>query len=199
MRDLDVRIALNKEIVNLFPRDPDTLVINELGICQGIARIDVAVINGKIHGFEIKSDSDTLERLPSQLEVYNRVLETMTIVTGEKHLGKVKKIIPKWWGIIKVSQTNKEVCFEKLRKSHENPSIDPLSLVQLLWHNEAVSILEHYNLSKGLRNKPRRFLWSALAQNIPIMELSRVVRDTLKKRESLKKRDNQQLAEGAFL
>lgn len=190
MRDLDVRVALNKEIVNLFPRDPDTLVINELGICQGIARVDIAVINGKIHGFEIKSESDTLERLPSQLEVFNRVLETMTIVTGEKHLGKVKKLIPKWWGIIKVSQINNAVCFEQLRKSRKNPGVDPLSLVQLLWHNEAKSILEHNNIFKGLKSKPRRLLWSALADHLPPKKLSDIVRTTLKNRDSLRKRNS---------
>lgn len=193
MRDFDVRIALNREMVNLFPPDPDTLVINELGVCQGEARVDIAVINGKIHGFEIKSDSDTLERLPSQLEVYNRVLETMTIVTGENHLEKIKNLVPEWWGIIKVCQLNKEVCFERLRRSLGNPSIDALSLVQLLWHNETVSILERYGLSKSLKNKPRRFLWSALVERFPLTELSDIVRATLKNRDSLKKRNSWQV------
>jgi len=90
MREVDVRRALNKEIPKFFPDDSDTLVIDELGICQGLARIDVAVINGSIHGFEIKSESDNHERLPSQLEVYNRVLETMTIVSAGKYVRKAK-------------------------------------------------------------------------------------------------------------
>ncbi len=189
MRDFDVRIALNKEIVNLFPRDPNTLVINELGICQGIARVDIAVINGKIHGFEIKSESDTLERLPAQVNIYNKVLETMTIVTSEKHLGKTEEIVPKWWGIIKASQSHDGVNLKQIRKGKRNPIIDPFSLVQLLWHDEALSILEKHKMAAGVRSKTRRHIWNVLAQNIPLPQLAIIVRDTLKNRRSLKQRN----------
>lgn len=189
MRDLDVRRVLNKEIMSLFPYDPEPLIINELGICQGQARIDIAVINGNIHGFEIKSENDTLERLPSQLEIYNKVLETMTIVTSEKHLDKAEEIVPQWWGIIKASQTHDEVNLKQIRKGRKNPSIDPFSLVQLLWHDEALSILEKHKMADGVRSKTRRHIWNVLAQNIPLPQLLIIIRDTLKNRGSLKKRN----------
>ena len=190
MREIDIRRSLNHEVLSLFPEDKDAIVINEFGICQGEARIDLAVINGSINGFEIKSENDTLERLPSQQEVYNRVLDTITVVTGDKYIDKVTDYIPNWWGIIRAQQRGKEVRLERIRSCGNNPNIDPFSLVQLLWHREALSILEEYKLANGLRSKPRRYIWHALAENIPVEQLSRIVRETLKKREALKKRGN---------
>jgi hypothetical protein len=194
MREIDIRRSLNHEILNLFPEDQDAVIINEFGICQGEARIDIAVINGNIHGFEIKSENDTLVRLPSQQEVYNRVFDTITIVTGDKFIEKVPDCIPDWWGIIRARQVGNGIRLEELRECKSNPNVDPFSLVQLLWHSEALSILEEYKLADGLRSKPRRYIWSALAQNIPVEQLSKVIRETLKKRESLRKRDNLRVA-----
>ena len=190
MREIDIRKSLNHKVLSLFPEEQDAIVINEFGICQGAARIDLAVINGSIHGFEIKSENDTLERLPSQQETYNKVFDTITIVTGDKYIAKVTARIPSWWGIMRARQKGKSVVLENIRECKDNPNIDPYSLVQLLWHSEALCILEKYNLANGVRSKPRRYVWSALAQNIPIQQLSELIRETLKKRESLKKRDN---------
>lgn len=190
MRELDVRKVLNKEIIGMFHDDPETLIINEFGVCQGKAIVDVAVINGNIHGFEIKSASDNLERLPSQLELYNKVLETMTIVSSENHIEQVEQIVPKWWGILKANQNKDGIYIEQIRKRGLNPGIDPYSLAQLLWHDEALEILEENEMADGIRSKPRRYIWLALANNIPLPELSQIVRDKLKQRDSLKKRDN---------
>ena len=190
MREIDIRNSLNHKVLSLFPREHDAIIINEFGICQGEARIDLAVINGSIHGFEIKSESDTLDRLPSQQEIYNKVFDTITIVTGDKYLNRVPDIIPSWWGIIRAKQKGKNVVLETIRDYKDNPQRDPYSLAQLLWQNEGLTILQQYNLAKGLKNKPRRYVWAALAENIPVKELSKIIRETLKKRESLKMRDN---------
>ena len=34
--------------------------VEELGVCRGRVRVDVAVVNGTLHGYEIKSDRDSL-------------------------------------------------------------------------------------------------------------------------------------------
>jgi hypothetical protein len=39
--------------------DLDTRVVEEMGIWAGSVRVDIAVINGEFHGFELKSDRDT--------------------------------------------------------------------------------------------------------------------------------------------
>ncbi len=82
--------------------DSNTRIIEEFGSCQGNARVDVAVINGSIHGYEIKSEKDTLKRPPIQKEYYNRTLDFVTLVCEETHLEKAEQIIPNWWGIYKI-------------------------------------------------------------------------------------------------
>jgi hypothetical protein len=58
-------------------------IIEELGVVHGKSRIDIAVINGLMHGYEIKSDKDTLQRLPEQMNMYNSVFNKVTLVVGK--------------------------------------------------------------------------------------------------------------------
>jgi hypothetical protein len=64
VRDRDVRQALHRKVLKEHHGDANTLVVDELGLRHGTCRVDIAVVNGFIHGYEIKSDADTLERLP---------------------------------------------------------------------------------------------------------------------------------------
>ncbi|MDA8118743.1 MAG: sce7726 family protein, partial [Gammaproteobacteria bacterium] len=74
----------------------DTVVLDELGICRGEVRVDVAVVNGEIHGYEIKSDRDSLRRLASQVELYSKVLDQATLVAGERHFDAAAALLPEW-------------------------------------------------------------------------------------------------------
>lgn len=182
MRDLDIRKSLHKRISSLFRDDPDLLIVDELALCQGDARVDVAVINGSLHGFEIKSSRDTLERLPAQQEIYGRVLDTMTLVLSEGHLEKAKTIIPKWWGIIRVKEKHRSLFLKQIRKPQVNNHIDCYHLAQLLWREEALIILQKHGLANRLKSKPRRFLWHALSESFTHSELNKLVRETLRNR-----------------
>ena len=96
---MDVREALHAKVLLAHRDDPHTLVVDELGLCEGEARVDIAVVNGFIHGFEIKSERDTLERLPHQVEVYSLVLDRVTLVVAENHAAHAMEVIPDWWGV----------------------------------------------------------------------------------------------------
>lgn len=68
LRDAELRRAL---LGDLAPQlDADTLVVDELDLC-GLTRVDVAVVNGHLSGFEIKGSTDSLRRLPGQVAVYS--------------------------------------------------------------------------------------------------------------------------------
>ena len=69
MRDIDVRQAVKSYLKALHEDDPATRIVEEMGIWAGSVRIDIAVINGELSGFELKSDSDTLQRLPLQADI----------------------------------------------------------------------------------------------------------------------------------
>ncbi len=183
--DYIIRNSLQGYLHSHFPENDD-LIIDELGVCQGTARIDIAVINCAIHGFEIKSDSDNLQRLHSQIEIYNKVFDYLTLVTGKMFVDKALNVIPPWWGLMQVCQDKPGVKFEQIREPADNPTVDPSSVVQLLWKSEALSILTNKGIDKGYRSKPRALIWAKLLDSVPIVELKPIIRDIIKNRRGWK-------------
>lgn len=183
MRDRDIRSALKLRLRQEHGNESDTLLLDELGLCTGNARVDVAVVNGAINGFEIKSERDTLQRLPHQVEIYSRTLDTVTIVVGGNHLENVLNLVPEWWGVERAYYGDGDsILFEPLRPALKNTSVDAYSLVQLLWRDEALKILTQLNLEKGMLSKPRKAIWKKLAESNSVAELNEFVRRELKAR-----------------
>lgn len=82
LKDNDIRVTLIDEL-NRINAQHDYRIIEELAVCDGEARVDVAVANGRLCGYEIKSDADTLERLALQQKCYDKTFDTVSIVVGE--------------------------------------------------------------------------------------------------------------------
>jgi hypothetical protein len=185
MRDLDIRKAFREYLAEVHRNEKGTLVVEEMGICQGQTRIDVAVVNGSLNGYEIKSDRDTLERLPKQVELYSKTLDHAWILVGSRYALDVRHHIPDWWGLMLAipTATASRIAFEVQQSAQLNPNIDPFALCQLLWRDEALAILEQRGMARGVRSKPRRYSWQRLADNLELDELKQVVRQTLKARE----------------
>lgn len=184
MRDRDVRAAVHRKVLQEHHGDPNTLVVEELGLQHGRSRIDIAVINGEMHGYELKSDLDTLLRLPAQSLIYNKIFDKVTIVIGEKHLSDLDGIVPRWWGVKIVSRGARGAIHPKqVRPARRNPSIDPKTLAQLLWRQEAIDILNKLGVPLKDLNKNRSALYDMLSTTLTLDELRRQVRETLKARE----------------
>ncbi|BDI28018.1 hypothetical protein CCAX7_000690 [Capsulimonas corticalis] len=180
--DREVRKALHNKVLKAHRYDGDTLIIDELGLRHGTCRVDVAVVNGRLHGYEIKSDSDTLERLPQQIAVYGEIFDRVTLIVGEKHAEKSITQIPSWWGV-KVATTGPNgTKFEHYRRESNNRDINPLALAELLWRPEVVSILQGLGAPAPILKKPRAVLYAYLAESVELNELRRLVRTTLKAR-----------------
>jgi hypothetical protein len=183
MRDLDVRQALHRTVLKNHHGDANTLVIDELGLRHGVCRVDIAVVNGLLHGFEIKSESDTLARLPSQVIYYSSVLDKATLVVGEKHACMVGEFLPEWWGIkVAYEGARGSIAFAHERKPRQNPSLDPVAIAELLWKNEVVIILRQYGVNEAFLRKPRAVLYRYIAENIDLKKLGEFVRKALKDR-----------------
>lgn len=166
-------------------KNKDTIIIEELDLCLGEARIDLAVINGIATGIEIKSDKDTLDRLEHQKMIYNKVFDVVEIVVGKSHQEAVFNIIPHWWGIsVVTSETSGQLMYRKIREPQINPSKDPLSVLQLLWKDEALGLLEKKNLASSFKNKTRDKIWSQLLKSFHEEELFKSVNQCLKNRHN---------------
>src|SRR5206468_8334904 len=111
----------------------DLVCIEEFAIYGRANRADVAALNGLSHGYEIKSDRDTLDRLPGQIEAYGAIFERATLVSTSKHLGPAKRLIPKWWGIVEVEPLNDgRSLLHRSREAKINPSLQSRAVASLL-------------------------------------------------------------------
>ena len=182
--DAEIRAALHRKALRAFHRCNDTLVIDELGLAHAKARIDVAVINGSVHGFEIKSAADTLTRLPQQLELYEQCLEKLTIVCAEKHIPGVRNLAPRWCGITKVTKGPRGgIVFITVREPKRNPNIQPYRLAHLLWRSEAVAILIQANASPTMLRAPRKTLYKSLAARFSVAEITAFIKQSMASRQ----------------
>lgn len=183
MRDADVRHALLRDLGVQFEDDPETRIVQEMGIWSGSVRIDVAVINGRLHGYELKSAKDTLERLDDQAALYNQVFDEVTLVTADKHYYKAIKKIPRWWGIsIAVPQKDGSVAIRVSRKAKPNKNVVPLQIARLLWRVELLEILARYGLDRGVRSGTAEAIAGRLAERLPLILLQQEVRSAIKAR-----------------
>lgn len=193
--DPTIRELLKRKIVSRseFMEDPTTIVIDEFNICFGCAIADVAVVNGKIHGYEIKSERDNLDRLVHQVEFYNKVFDTVTLVVSETHLPKAEKIIPHWWGIDCVYKKKTKYSLKTIRKPRRNRETDEYELSQLLWKEELIELLKSNGTTKGIKSKTRRQLSLIVKEQISRDVIIDFVRNKLKNRPSWRAVPVQQL------
>ncbi|MBG2839205.1 MULTISPECIES: sce7726 family protein [Proteus] len=183
MKDQDIRCAVHHKLLKDSHLDPNCLIVDEFSISLGASRADIAVINGIIHGYELKSESDSLDRLPFQIQHYSSVMDKVTLVVAEKHLLGALKLIPDWWGVKTVSVGAKgAIHIKHLRSERLNRQHNSLILAQLLWKDECIDILQRWGCSKGYKSKPRFELWNIVAEKIPISDLRFEIRNALKKR-----------------
>ena len=182
MRDKDVRNAVLKHLSEIHADDPYTRIVQEMGVWAESVRIDIAVINGELCGYELKSDSDNLNRLPNQADLYSRVFDHVTLVVGKRHLDKAIDLIPSWWGVIQASDTCGDVLLSTIRIGSRNPDPDAYLVAELLRKTEAIEILDRYGLVKGYRGKRVNEVHQKLADELPFRVLADEVRLTLKNR-----------------
>jgi len=184
MRDRDIRTALTNALRRSHLADPYTAIIDELSIKRNGARIDVALVNGVLHGFELKSDLDTLSRLPEQVSAYGEVCDHVTLVVGERHVLTAIELVPDWWGIKVARGNSSAVEFRDLKLAQTNPATNPTAVAQLLRREEALNILITLGSKLDGTRASRKQLCSKLAETMEFSRLSERVRDCLRARQS---------------
>jgi len=179
-----LRKILDKELKKYRKNGHNAEVFEEFGVRHGTARIDFAIINGILCGYEIKSDRDTLERLPEQAKEFNAVFDKLILVVGKRHLYKAMHIIPDWWGVMVAKiDANDRVIFQTIREPENSKEQVGLSIARLLWKEEALRILEERNKADGVRHKPRKFIYERLADILDTEALKQRVSTLLISRE----------------
>lgn len=179
-RDFDIRKVLLADLQRRFSDSEHDLIVEEFG-CKS-ARADVAVINGSLHAFEIKSDSDSLDRLPSQMDAYQGVFEYVTLVCGRRLLARARKIIPSWWGLQKAEHRGGAVILRELRTAKRNPKLNTLALARMLWKTEALACLRKRGHREVTSRHSAEEIWAVVADCIPTAALADEVRMAIRAR-----------------
>ena len=183
MNEADVKKALYaSELAKLCQEDPSTRIVEEFCILGGKVRVDVSAINGLLHGYEIKSSADNLDRLPRQQNYYNQIFDKITIVADEKHVVKAVKIVPPFWGLIAACDGPNGVSLKEIWPARQNFEVDADALVQLLWRDEVLSALRVNGIGRGLYKKSRKYLWKVMTSKLDLPTIKSTVRNCLKYR-----------------
>jgi hypothetical protein len=165
--------------VDVLASTPSAEAVYEFWVPQSNERADVAVIGSTIDAFEIKTERDTLKRLPRQADAYTRVFDRCHAVLATRHVETALEILPPWWG---VQMIDEGLSFATLRPAEHNNAVDPETLVRLLWRGEAYAAL----CELGTPPDPRagRFrLWETLLTALDLEGLKSVVRQALRRRD----------------
>jgi hypothetical protein len=155
----------------------------ELQIERGAARVDLALIGQELDGYEIKSDFDDFSRMHNQIHAYNRVFDTITLVTGGAHFDAGLRVIPSWWGVIRIGrQPGGALASELVRPARPHESQDPHSLAMLLWREEAVEALKRESGQVAHKRATRTQLQQQLAAVLSVPALRDLVSQVLLER-----------------
>ena len=185
MNDSLIRENFHGQVLSSDHACPKTLVVDELGLNHGECRADIAVINGKLSGYEIKSHLDSLARLKRQVRAYDAVFETTSIVVAPRHLRKVIRTVPSHWGIyVCLPSEANGITFWQARVGSENTYQSPVAIAQLLWKDEAAEILKALGASPRSLKHPRAELYKQLADGLELSTLKTVVTQALKNRKN---------------
>ena len=159
--DRDVRVNLHTYLRREVVKTADAVVIDELTLQRKDGRVDVAVVDSHLRGYEIKSESDKLARLARQVKIYGRVLDYLSVVVDDRHLDHAVKAVPEFWGVY---VWYPDIGVGAIREPKQNADVQKLSLAQLLWRDNALSLLKEHDAHKGTSSQPKWRLWLKVAE-----------------------------------
>ncbi|GAB3585006.1 sce7726 family protein [Hymenobacter daeguensis] len=159
----------------LYPLLSGGVRIDELP--TGTTRADVVHITEHfMHGYEVKGDGDTLQRVANQLRCYGEVYDFVTFIVTEKHLAKLLPLLPAWVGI----QVATAGGLRLHRAASYNAAVAMASLARLIFVEEVKQFLLARGLTgvSTLRSREiSHFLRTT--QLVPLSALAQYVRERL--------------------
>lgn len=184
LRDNDIRWSLHQWLLDAHACCGNTGIIHELKIPRPSSRIDLAVVNGRLAGFEIKSDVDSLSRLPRQVLAFSHIFDELYVVTTERHVKAVRAVIPDWWGIAVPIQKGTNISFRKLKRSKINRHQNTEALLHMLCRRELIAVLASVGIADGKRSTSKPELVKHILTGTRIRKIKAAVRNVLRQRRT---------------
>lgn len=153
-----------REVLHRFVRPIATadsgVIIDELTLASVDGRVDVAIVGDNLRGYEIKSDGDSLTRLPREMTNYAMVMDYLTVVVTKKHLSGAQKMLPAFWGVCVYDGGS----ITELRDAKPHLGQSKERMAELLWRDRAEALLEKHGSMKGLLTKPKRVIAKRISE-----------------------------------
>ncbi len=166
-----------------FVKNEDEICLFEFNV--GNSRLDFGRINGNSYAYEIKTELDNTNRLLDQIYDYISVFEFVNVVIHQKHLKKIRSIIPRKVGIIVYKFTDGEIIFEYIRKPKENNNIKKIMQLELLNSNDLNFIIK--NIIKSEEVPKYKYERLKMVKNqFKNEEFNEIFKQTIKNKQSKK-------------
>ncbi len=173
LNDLHIRSSLLSRLRKQQPK----AIIEELRVHNGNAVADVVSLQNEPHCYEIKGETDKIERVITQGEYYNSTFRKITLVTTRNHLAKALKLVPEYWGLILAEVNGTSINLKNIRTARINPCFDKEIALQTLWKSEMLDLLP--DDGPALKRKPRERLASMISEMTRNTELSKWICNAL--------------------
>jgi hypothetical protein len=152
MTEQAIRTFVKARLPRLVQSLSRAYLVEEMEVCSGRARIDLAVIGDRLIGIEIKGPQDSVTRLPGQAKAYSECFDHVVLIVHESLATKALALIPDWWGLIAGRQVDGRIRYRFERRPETNPSLNLEKVLSLLWRDEIDALLADL---LGSHPKPR--------------------------------------------
>lgn len=156
--------------------DDEAVLISEMTVANWSRRADLVLANGSLWAFEIKSEADSLARLPGQLRTFRSHFEKLTLVVAPRFEERVLNTLPDGVGLWVAEGESRLV--ERVR-----PKLTALSAeasISLMTANELRRMVASIGLASA--GKLRRTELVELASTLQAADLAVAAREAVKAR-----------------
>lgn len=173
-----VKAAVIERLIGTGAVNGDAVLISEMAVGDWTRRADIVLANGKLVGFEIKSEADSLSRLQGQLSAFSSIFELFYVVAAARFTDRAEQMIPDGIGLwIAEGGQHVTLCERKRARFHK---LDVDAALSLMTANDIRRLLAANGIN-GLRDASRRRL-EELARPLPIKDLTSAARESVKVR-----------------
>lgn len=158
--------------------DANSVLVSELTVANWAHRTDIVLANGKLWGFELKSERDSLSRLPTQIEAFSQHFEKFVVVVADKFEARAEKLVRNVSGTGLWIATESGTLIEKIRPSAR--PMAPAVAISLM----TVKELRKFLVANGFKDlkQNRRAALIKLAFELPPEALADGARTAIKER-----------------
>jgi hypothetical protein len=137
-KELDIKAKILTRLRRDRVINKHTILTSEFSVGSSNLRADLALLSTEFIGIEIKSEFDSLRRLPNQLSNYCRLFDRVILVVAEKHLPSLSTMELSGADIWQIRRDG-SLQFVASASSHTR-QIEKISLISLLTKREIKKI-----------------------------------------------------------